>query len=148
MVSTEKNSGTARAAYRSWTRCRARYGDLDPNGHVNNGAINAFFEEGRVAFRREGLAARCENVLKGFVVAHFSVDYLAPLGYPSEVEVGTAVTRIGRSSFHLAQAVFDGESCIARAEVVAVHTDPETGRSVPLSPDLSAALEEYLTAPG
>lgn len=146
-MSAAETPGTERSAYRNWTRCRARYGDLDPNGHVNNGAINAFFEEGRVAFRREGLAARCENVLKGFVVAHFSVDYLAPLGYPCEVEVGTAVTRIGRSSFRLAQAVFDGGRCVARAEVVSVHTDPGTGKSVPLSPELSAALEDYVSGP-
>jgi len=131
-------------AYKSWTSCSARYGDLDPNGHVNNGAINAFFEEGRVAFRNQGLAETCGDVLKGFVVAHFSVDYLAPLGYPAEVEVGTIVTRIGRSSFGLAQAIFRGTVCIAAAEVVAVHTDPATGKSVALPPPLRQALEDYL----
>ena len=135
---------TARTSYNSWVSCTTRYGDLDPNGHVNNGAINAFFEEARVAFRRECLAEQCGDVLKGFVVAHFSVDYLAALGYPGTVEVGTVVTRIGRSSFGLAQAVFQGAACIAAAEVVAVHTDPATGKAVALPPPLKAALEDYL----
>ena len=27
--------------YSSWTKSTVRYSDLDPNGHVNNGAINA-----------------------------------------------------------------------------------------------------------
>lgn len=139
---------TDRNRYRSWTKCGTRYGDLDPNGHVNNGAINAFFEEARVAFRREGLAEECGDVLKGFVVAHFSVDYLASLGYPSQVEVGTVVTRIGRSSFGLAQAIFEGATCIAAAEVVAVHTDPATGKAVALPPEVRDALERYLVSAG
>lgn len=135
---------TERSTYRSWVTCASRYGDLDPNGHVNNGALNGFFEEGRVAFRRDSLAARCEDVLKGFVVAHFAVDYLAPLGYPSTVEVGTAVTHIGRSSFRLVQAIFEGTQCIAAAKVVAVHTDPETGKAEPLSLELCEALGDYM----
>lgn len=146
-MSQTEPKGTERATYRSWVTCIARYGDLDPNGHVNNGALNAFFEEGRVAFRRDSLAARCTDVLKGFVVAHFSVDYLQPLAYPSTVEVGTAVTEIGRSSFHLVQGIFEGATCIAAAKVVAVHTDPETGRAEPLAPELREALAEYRAAP-
>ena len=35
----------------TWTTVSVRYGDLDPNGHVNNGAINQYFEDGRVGFR-------------------------------------------------------------------------------------------------
>jgi acyl-CoA thioester hydrolase len=137
---------TDRSAYKSWAPCATRYGDLDPNGHVNNGAINAFFEEARVSFRRESLAEQCGDVLKGFVVAHFSVDYLAALGYPGEVDVGTVVTRIGRSSFGLAQAIFQGTACIAAAEVVAVHTDPATGKAVALPPPLRDALKDYLVS--
>ena len=34
---------TNRATYRIWIQDVVRYGDLDPNEHVNNGAINAYF---------------------------------------------------------------------------------------------------------
>ena len=34
-----------RKAYTDWSTNNVRYSDLDPNGHVNNGAINTFFEE-------------------------------------------------------------------------------------------------------
>jgi acyl-CoA thioester hydrolase len=145
-LSGDQLERTGRTTYKSWTTCATRYSDLDPNGHVNNGAINAFFEEARVAFRRESLAEQCGDVLKGFVVAHFSVDYLAALSYPGTAEVGTVVTRIGRSSFGLAQAVFQGDACIAAAEVVAVHTDSATGKSLALPPPLRDALEGYLVS--
>ena len=42
-----------RKNYVSWAQSTIRYCDLDPNGHVNNGAINTFFEDGRVLFRDE-----------------------------------------------------------------------------------------------
>jgi acyl-CoA thioester hydrolase len=132
--------------YRSWARCASRYGDLDPNGHVNNGAINAFLEEGRVRFRRDCLAGQPIDVLKGFVVARICVDYLSPLGYPSEVEVGTSVTEIGRTSFRLLQGIFSESRCIATAEVVAVHVDPEDGSALALPPELRKALESRLAA--
>jgi acyl-CoA thioester hydrolase len=143
----ENPNGTERSLYRSWVRCTTRYGDLDPNGHINNGAINSFFEEGRVQFRRDCLSAKCPDVLMGFVVAHFSVDYLLPLGYPSSVDVGTSITEIGRTSFHLSQGIFQDTNCIAMARAVAVHVDPRTGASVILSPELRAALETFLVAP-
>ena len=36
-----------RKAYTDWSTNNVRYSDLDPNGHVNNGAINTFFEDGK-----------------------------------------------------------------------------------------------------
>ena len=50
-----------------------RYSDLDPNGHVNNGAINMFFEDGRVAFREQRMAIGGKALLTGFEVKKFSV---------------------------------------------------------------------------
>ena len=112
-----------RIVYASWTRSTIRYSDLDPNGHVNNGAINAFFEDGRVCFRNEHMLRLGEDILTGFALVKFSVDYLAPLFFPGSVDIGTVVIRIGKSSFNLGQGIFDGEKCVAIAEVVTVFFD-------------------------
>lgn len=133
-----------RAVYATWGRDIVRYSDLDPNGHVNNGAINMFFEDGRVAFRDQRMALGSKALLTGFAVKKFSVTYHAALGYPATVETGTVVTRVGRSSFELGQGVFDGERCIATAEVVQVYFDPATGKSAPLPDTVRAALEGAL----
>ncbi|MFP6760401.1 MAG: acyl-CoA thioesterase, partial [Rhodospirillales bacterium] len=68
--------------YPNWTNSTIRYSDLDPNGHVNNGAINAFFEDGRVCFRNEHMLQLGDDILAGFVLVKFSVNYLAPLFFP------------------------------------------------------------------
>jgi acyl-CoA thioester hydrolase len=147
-----------RSVYGEWTSDTIRYRDLDPNSHVNNGAINEFFEDGRVQFRVAHMAELDEKILTGFAMVRFTATYHALLYFPGTVDVGTAVMRIGRSSFDLGQGVFrgdgggggdggnggggdGGDECIATAEVVSVFFDPATGKSVPL-PD---ALREVLT---
>ena len=130
--------------YSSWTNSTIRYSDLDPNGHVNNGAINAFFEDGRVCFRNEHMLQLGDDILTGFVLVKFSVNYLAPLFFPGSVDIGTVVTRVGRSSYNLGQGIFDGEICVATAEVVTVFIDSNTKKSQELTQDLRAILERAM----
>lgn len=132
---------TDRAVYAEWTIDIVRYADLDPNGHVNNGAINQFFEDGRVHFRTARMTHLKPDILTGFAVAAFAATYRGTLGYPATVEIGTVVIRIGRSSFGLGQGVFTGDDCIATAEVTSVFFDPGSGKSQPLPDDLRAVLE-------
>lgn len=129
-----------------WTTDTVRYGDLDPNGHVNNGAINQFFEDGRVHFRQERLSDADGDKLTGFAVVKFSVSYRSPAHYPGAVDIGTVVTRVGTSSYGLGQGVFQDDRCIATAEVVTVHFDPETSSSKPLPDDIRGALQAATTA--
>ena len=131
-------------AFAVWTTDTVRYGDLDPNLHVNNGAINQFFEDGRVSFRQQRLSSIDGDKLTGFAVVKFSVSYRAPAHYPGEVEIGTVVTRVGGSSYGLGQGVFQNGVCVATAEVVTVHFDPQTSSSKPLPDDIRAALESAM----
>lgn len=135
------------SAYAVWTTDTIRYVDLDPNGHVNNGAINAFFEDGRVRLREEHLALPGETVLSGFVVAKLTIEYLAALHFPGEVRIGTVVVAVGNSSYTLGQGLFRDGRCVATAEVVTVHVDPRSGRSAPL-PDAYKEQLRALSAPG
>ena len=129
-----------RNVYASWTMSTIRYSDLDPNGHVNNGAINAFFEDGRVCFRNEHMLRLGEDILTGFALVKFSVDYLAPLFFPGSVDIGTVVIRIGGSSFNLGQGIFDGEKCVAIAEVVTVFFDFKNNKAKKLTKELRKIL--------
>ena len=129
-----------RNVYASWTKSTIRYSDLDPNGHVNNGAINAFFEDGRVCFRNEHMLRLGEDILTGFALVKFSVDYLAPLFFPGSVDIGTVVIRIGGSSFNLGQGIFDGEKCVAIAEVVTVFFDFKNNKAKKLTKELRKIL--------
>ena len=138
---TDEVDLTDRGVFAVWTTDTVRYGDLDPNLHVNNGAINQFFEDGRVSFRQQRLSSTDGDKLTGFAVVKFAVSYRAPAHYPGTVEIGTVVTRVGGSSYGLGQGVFQDGACVATAEVVTVHFDPATSQSKPLPDDIRAALE-------
>ena len=64
------------------------------------------------------------------------------LHFPGEVSVGTAVSRIGNTSYTLAQGLFQEDRCIANSEVITVYMGKETGRPTPLTEELRAALQE------
>ncbi len=130
-----------RDAYVSWTSATIRFSDLDPNGHVNNGAINAFFEDGRVQFRNDWMISLGDDFLAGFALVKFSVEYFKTLHYPGSVEIGTVVTKIGRTSYVLGQGIFNGDECIAVDEVVTVCLDAQTQKSQQISDELRAILE-------
>ena len=133
-----------RGIYATWTADSVRYADLDPNGHVNNGAVNQYFEDGRVHFRSERMPFLGEALFTGFAVGRFTATYHAALTYPATVDIGTVVTRIGSSSFDLGQGVFNGEFCIATAQVAQVYFDPATGKSMKLPDPIRAAFEGAL----
>jgi len=135
---------TDRSVYATWATSTIRYSDLDPNGHVNNGAINAFFEEGRVLFRNERMVSRDDHILSGFAIVKFTVEYKKALFYPGEVDSGTVVTHVGNSSYVLGQGIFQGYDCIAHAEVVAVYLGPEGKKATPLGDELKQILKGAL----
>ena len=117
-----------------------RFGDLDPQGHVNNTVFATFFETGRVAFLREpgnGLSPPGTTS----VLARLDINFLKELHWPGEVEIGTAIAEIGRSSFTFLQAIFHDGACAATARATMVMIDASTRRSRPLPPESLARLE-------
>lgn len=121
---------------------RLRYGDTDRQGHVNNAVFATFFETGRVAFLYD---PRKPLTLPGtaFVIARLVIDFRAEINWPGEVEIGTRVARIGRSSFTLAQGLFQNGRCVATGEGVIVLMDETTRKSRPLTDEIQRALGRY-----
>src|SRR3954465_8189580 len=116
-----------------------RFGDLDPQGHVNNTVFATFFETGRVAFLREpGNGLNPPGTPS--VLARLDIDFLKELHWPGDVEIGTGIADIGRSSFTFLQAIFHDDACAATARATMVMIDGETRRSRPLPEEALARL--------
>ena len=54
--------------YPVWNDPTMRYADLNPNNYANNGAIEAFFGDGRVRLRTEHLDQSDGSTLAGFAI--------------------------------------------------------------------------------
>lgn len=120
------------------SRDKLRYADTDRQGHVNNAVFATFLETGRVeVLLGEGLA----ETGAAFVIARLELDFLAEVTWPGEVEIGTAVQEIGRSSFKLFQKVFQDGGPVAQAVTVIVQMNEQSRRSQPLSDSARTRLE-------
>jgi len=108
-----------------------RFGDLDPQGHVNQAVFLTYFESGRVAmFREPDLSVGVPGIT--YVMVRMEVDYLKELRWPGTIEIGTGVVEFGRSSFKTVQAIFRDGVCCARGHATLVCMDLQTRKSTPL----------------
>ncbi len=126
-------------------RDKLRYGDTDRQGHINNAVFSTFLETGRV----ELIYDRARQLVEpgaAFVIARLEMDFRSELLWPGEVEVGTRVASVGRSSVRLEQAIFQGERCVASAITVMVQMDEATRKSRPFSDAVREILAQ-LTGP-
>jgi acyl-CoA thioester hydrolase len=132
---------TERESFRHWTVDRLRYRDTDRQGHVNNAVFATFCESGRVSFLYDP-ANPLAPAGTEFVIVRLAIDFRAELHYPGEVEIGTTLLKLGRSSFTLGQGIFKGATCHATAEGVIVLLDQETRRAVPLPESVRRRVEQ------
>lgn len=112
------------------TSDKLRYADTDRQGHVNNAVFNTFLETGRVELLVGG---QLMDEGAAFVIARLELDFLAEVTWPGQVEIGTAVKEIGRSSFKLFQQVFQDGRPVAEAVTVIVQINEVSRKAHPLT---------------
>jgi acyl-CoA thioester hydrolase len=114
-----------------------RFGDLDPQGHVNQAVFLTYFESGRVAmFRNQDLGIGVPGLT--YVLVRMEVDYMKELHWPGSIEICTGVAEFGRSSFKAVQAIFRDGVCAAMGRATLVCLDLKTRKAHPL-PDAAIA---------
>jgi acyl-CoA thioester hydrolase len=112
-----------------------RYGDLDPQGHVNNARLLTFIEMARMTYvRRLGLWDGEDFTALGLIVADAHVAYRAQICLWQTVRVAAWVSRLGNKSLRFEYRLEDAASgdLLATAETVMVAYDYHLHQSVPL----------------
>ena len=119
-----------------------QWGEMDALGHVNNARFFTWFETARIAlFERIGVLSSRPGPV-GPILATTSCDFLRPVVYPGEMRVGTRVTKVGNTSFHMEYAVgrADETELSARGSSVIVLVDYATGAKVPVPDEVRQAI--------
>jgi len=114
-----------RDAYPHWMGEHVRWSDTDLVGHVNNLSISAYFETGRTHFLLPVLSKDLPEPSL-LLLAQITVNFLGEVHWPGNLDIGTGLLSLGRSSCRLGQALFDGARCVATAETVLVLIDEST----------------------
>lgn len=134
------------APFRFYLPIQVRYGDLDPQWHVNNARFATYLEQARFAYLMElGLFDGRSFFDIGLIVADLHIAYLAPVALTDKLRVGLRVARMGNKSLTLEYQVEDENSgeALARAETVMVAYDYHTQKSMPVSDEWRRKISAY-----
>ena len=134
-----------RANFAVWNTDTLRLSDLDYQGHVNNAVHAVLFTNGRYHFIRRHVRLQGAGDMP-LALVRITIEYLREMHHPGEVECGTLIRRVGRSSVTFGQALFNDGKCAAVAEAVMVLLDPKTRRPKPLSREVATQLQSMVCA--
>jgi len=134
------------AGYPETLEVPTRFQDMDINGHLNNVAFAALFENARVMLNRQVRVWNERPANERTMVAAVTINYLAEGNYPDPVTVASGIGHVGTSSWTILQGMFQNGHCIATCDTVVVaRTD---NQAKPLRPALREGLETMMVCPG
>ncbi len=123
-----------------------RYGDLDPQGHVNNAHTVTLIEAARSAYLVHlGLWDGQDFNNLGLIVADVHISYLAPIALQQKVQVAMRVARLGNKSLTFQYVVEDCDTGkpLATAETIMVAFDYHTHLSMPVPEDWRSKIKAF-----
>ena len=141
------------APFNFYIPIQIRYGDLDPQWHVNNAHTLTFLEQARFAYLRALDLWDGKSFLDlPMIVADVHVTYLAPIYYDMELRVGIRMSRIGTKSMvfeyqieDVAGHAPDGSPGLVttKAETVMVYYDYRSHSSAPVPAEWRKKVSEF-----
>ncbi len=132
--------------YKLYTPIQVRYGDIDPQWHVNNANFLTYIEQARVSYLRKlGLWDAVTYLDLGLIVADVHMAYLAPIALLQNVRVGIRVAHIGNKSLRFEYQVEDSDTgaVLGRGETVMVAYDYRAQSSIPVPDAWRKAISEF-----
>ena len=133
--------------FRFFHPIEVRYGDLDPQGHVNNAKYLTYFEQARVAYWIEmGFFSKDQSFMElGVILADVHLTYLAPVYFGQQIKVGVHVSKLGNKSMTWEQNVVDAETGqeLARGEIVIVAYDYQQQTTIPIPQEWREKIAQF-----
>lgn len=135
--------------FRHFLPIQTRWNDMDRYGHVNNMVFYGYFDTVVTDYimRVGGMDPERDTV--GGLVIESLCRYHRPIAFPSIVQAGLRVGKLGRSSVRYEVGIFvdDDEDIVADGHFVHVYVDKTTMRPTPVTDPIRAALLPLVTSP-
>ena len=132
-------SAEVRAQYRFWTEEKLRNNDTDQQGHVNNAVISTLFEAGRIDVLSAPEIAAIRKVTQ-IVVVKTLINFRKELFFPGKVQIGSRISRVGRTSLDFDQVVYATNGEVSTAETTCVLLDRANRKPIPVPDELRMFL--------
>jgi acyl-CoA thioester hydrolase len=127
------------------TTVRARFGDMDALGHINNTVPAVWFELARNPLIQM-FDPELELTREAFplIMAHTDYDYVSQLYFQYEVEIKTWISRIGTKSFTVHHEAWQQGRLCVKGNAAVVYYDFQNERSAVIPEDKKKLLAEHL----
>jgi len=133
--------------FRFFHPIEVRYGDLDPQGHLNNAKYLTYFETGRIQYFTElELFQPGQSFMDiGVIMAKASVSFRAPVHYGMPVKVGVHISKLGGKSITVEQNIVHAESgeVLATGEVILVTFDYHQNKTISIPDVMREKISKY-----
>ena len=133
--------------FRFFHPIEVRYGDLDPQGHLNNAKYLTYFETGRIKYLVHlGLFKQGASFMNvGVIMADAHVTFKAAVEYGMRVKVGVRIARIGNKSMTSEYVILDADTGeeLATGSSVLVAYDYRSGKTLPISDGWRRVIGEF-----
>jgi acyl-CoA thioester hydrolase len=136
---------SAMSTFRFSYPMEVRYGDLDPQGHVNNAKYLTYMEQARVAYiRRLGVWKGNSFLDIGIILAEARITFLKPVTLGMDVQVAVRVSKLGHKSLTMEYRLENGlgGEALASGLSVLVAYDYRSGETIPIPADWRQAILE------
>lgn len=112
-----------------------RYGDLDPQGHVNNAKYLTYMEQARIEYiHQSGLWEGDSFQDIGIILADAHITFQASIHYGQQVRVGVRVSHLGNKSMTMEYRLEDAQSGegLASGSTTVVAYDYRAQETIPI----------------
>jgi acyl-CoA thioester hydrolase len=125
---------------------QVRYGDLDPQGHVNNAKYLTYIEQGRILYLEHLNLWKGGDFLDlGLIMADVYMTFRKSIQYGDPVQVGVRIARLGNKSMSSEYVLVDARdsSEFATGTSVLVAYDYRNSHSVPIPENWRKAIMQF-----
>jgi acyl-CoA thioester hydrolase len=133
--------------YRFCHPVEVRYGDLDPQGHVNNAKHLTYFEQARIQYMIElRLFTKDQSFMEiGMILADIHIAYFEPIYFGQNIKVGVHAAKFGNKSMTWEQNIVDADTGkeLAKGEVVIVTYDYKQEKTISIPQEWRERIMQF-----
>ncbi len=123
-----------------------RYGDLDPQGHVNNAKFLSYMEQGRVFYFKQLKLWEGGSFLKfGIILADVHITFRKAIQFGDPVRVGVRISHLGNKSMtseYRLEDARDGTEFASGTSVLVAY-DYQDKRTIPVPEEWCTIIQNY-----
>lgn len=135
------------AEFRFYHPIEVRYGDLDPQDHVNNAKYFTYIEQARVHYLIHlGLFRQGQSFMDvGIILADAHLTFKSSIQFGQAVRVGVRVARLGNKSMTMEYRIEDANSGaeLASGSTALVAYDYRSRQTIPIPTDWREKISRF-----